>query len=359
MVSRISSYPGHLGYQGVGLARPHAGGGFTSLAPYPSQQNDETSAAYSPWELLTSNELDPLVIMFFGRRGEGKTLTMTAMGSIMMQAYAAQGQKFSRRHPYGFRLASNYHVKFADFNNPMLVDLLVKFPPWAHHILCMVDEILAYFPSRRTMARGNLDFGTFLQQIRKRDIEMICTTQFPQNLDGQMLQQINLFVMPILYNRKNSVRLLIWDWWGQYTGRIWHKHWPPIEEPPDYKLSIHGLHGIFPWFESKEVVAPMWSGAREEIIEQNWKNELDQMEASAAAAEQEQHVLIGGAQQAPKTLKELAESCEDDFYIATILDDAKGLDRNIKAVGDLAEYLSSAGFMVHKEGRYGYRARRV
>lgn len=337
----------------------YRGGVYTpgSINLYPAGQDDTGPRIRTAEDILTSQTLDPLCILFFGRRGDGKTLSMMGCLGLMREAYRLHGKLATRRNPQGFKLATNIHCKFAQFNNPMLVDLIIDFPPWAYRLTLGVDEILAYFPSRRTMARGNLNFATFLQQIRKRDIELFCTTQFPQNLDGQILEQLNLFVMPVLYNRKNSVRLLIWDWWGQYTGRMWRKYWPPMMsgEPPDFTLDIHGLRGLFPLFSTKEVVHAMWSSSRDEGVEYEWQDEMAEYARHYApdAVEMENEPPES---RPPQNLRELVESLPPDIWLLDILDQAKSLDSRIKNTKTLGEHLRSEGWYVWRDGPKGFRA---
>lgn len=352
---------------------PHGGTSPTGLL---FGQNDVAPKLILPEDILTSQELDPLIVLYFGRRGDGKTLAMTTTLNIMLQSYKKHGKRFSDRHPDGFKLSTNYHVQFADFNDPHIVDLVSSYDDRMRRMLVAIDEILSYVPSRRSMARTNVDFANFLVQIRKLDIELLSTTQRPQNIDSQMLDQIDLFIMPVLFNKRwipekerwthkptgrmmyraTSVRLLIWDWWGTFTGKQYSKRWPPqiSGEPPDYILDYHGIHELFSWFSTKEQVPSIWHQNREDMLQKSWADVLDKMAAEFAplAAEQEEEGEI------PQTIADLIAAQPEEVFVGRILDQAKRLDKSIKQVGHLVSKMEDAGYHVVKEGRNGYHAYR-
>ena len=355
MVTSVTPWPSGLAYRGL-VANARTAGSTKSVQLYPGQKKE--AAILLPWEVPVSGSFYPIIAMFWGRRGQGKTLSMTAVGAMMLQRYLWAGIKSSAANPDGHKICANYHVSFADFYNPMLVDMLVDFPPWAHHMTCLVDEILAYFPNRRSLARGNLNFGTFLQQIRKRKIELLFTTQFPQNMDKIMVEQVDLFIRPEIYNRGNSVRLIIHDWWGQFTGNMWTKKWPPIFEPPDWIIPIHGIKNVYGAYPTEEVVAPMWSGNRMEIVNQQWTEEElasqrtnppgkegGPLEVAPNSAINPEH------DRAVRSVEELILRQGDEFFTDEIIDTAKILDGTIKQTADMHRALALHGYTIMRVGR--------
>lgn len=329
---------------------------------------DEGPGLMKPEDIIVNQELDPLIVLFFGRRGDGKTLCMTATLNIMLQAYIKHGKRFSERYPEGFKLATNYHVQFSDFCDPHIVDMLSNMDERFRRMCLGVDEILSYVPSRRTMARINVDFATnFLVQIRKFDIELITTTQRPQNIDSQMLDQIDLFVMPVLFNRQwvpekelwthkrtgkmiyraTSCRLLIWDWWGTFTGKQYAKRWPPMMsgEPPDWTMDYHGLHELFPWFSTKEAIPAMWHHKREDTLAAGWADAMEEVAQEYAGEEIEED-----EERAPiATIPDLIAAQPEIVVVSNLLSEAKALDKNIKSA-KLRDMLEGAGYLIYKEG---------
>lgn len=344
--------------------------GFKGIAVEPYQPK-----VLSPWEFSASQELDPLVMCAFGRRGDGKTLWMVTTEAIMLQSYQKHGARPTQRNPNGFKVASNIHIQFADFCNPALVDMLVGYDERLKRMNLAIDEILSFLPSRRSTARVNVDAANAVVQIRKDENEIVSTTQKPQNIDSQLLDQVDLFVMPILYNRRwtpvrelwthkltgrmeykaTSMRLLLWDWWGNFTGKQFRKGWPPqmSGEPPDYILDYHNVHELFSWYHTKEKVPSIWHRNRGNVIVGQWEEELTEM------AEEFAPDVIAEEKDAGRTmatLNDLIAAQGADVMVASLLNQAKQLDKSIRSTKDLALKMESAGYHVIKEGRYGYRA---
>lgn len=235
------------------------------IAVGPSRTPKASEEILRPEDLAPHSQPRSLAIMLVGRRGAGKSLGMTALGYFMHRAYARAG---------GYKkVVSNYWVDFADRVDEYIVDHLNVFPTWGHDLLCLIDEIAAYFPGRRSLARTNVDFATFLQQIRKRRVDLIFTTQFPQVCDQQLLMQIDLFVEVGILRRgcgtsghRACIELLVHDWWGQWTGLMMPRVWPPRQSDTDWTMVLHRVDSMFGRYNTDEVVAPIWSKRREGII---------------------------------------------------------------------------------------------
>ena len=356
MTTTITPWPDGLRYRGLAGGTRSAGGTASRRVQiYPGTERERE--VRFPWEVPNSKDFYPIVAMFWGRRGQGKTLSMTAFGAMMLQRYIRSGIKSSPSNPNGHKIVANYHVTFADFYNPMLVDMLVDFPWWAHDMCCLVDEILAFFPNRRSLARGNLNFATFLQQIRKRGIELLFCTQFPQNMDKQMVEQIDLFIRPELFNNGNSVRLHIWDWWGQFTGNMNIKRWPPMPErdPPDWIVPLHGIKAVYGAYPTGEVVAPMWIGNRDEIIGSQWNDEELASSMTNPPGAKGGPVEVAPnfnefVSSKPETLLDLIIAQGDEFFVDSIIDAAKRFDKKLRKTSDLHQFLNANGYILRRDG---------
>jgi len=361
MVTSVTPWPNGTAYKGL-VANSRTSGSNRHVQLYPGQKKEDS--LFLPWEVPVSGSFYPIIAMFWGRRGQGKTLSMTTVGAMMLQRYLRWGIKSSPSNPNGHKICTNYHVDFADFYNPMLVDMMVDFPPWAHDMTVMIDEILAYFPNRRSLARGNLNFGTFLQQIRKRHIELLFTTQFPQNMDKIMVEQVDLFIRPELFNRGNSVRLIIHDWWGQFTGNMISKKWPPIHEPPDWIIPIHNIKNVYGAYPTDEVVAPMWSGNRNTIIKGQWTDEEIDSQHTNPPRDEGGPFEVAPEPVAPeqerviRSIEDLILSQGPKFQIDGILDRAKRLDASIRKISDLHRIIGQMGYVVRRDGQ-GFMAKKA
>ncbi len=227
----------------------------------------------------------PSVIFFMGWRGGCKTLTMSA--------FATSQKKWAKAHGVNWGVVSNYWLKCADLSTPYLAEELNRFPKWARRLTICIDEIASAFPSRRTMARTNLDFSNMLTQIRKRSMECMFTTQFPQVVEHQVLLQVDLFARCESYERGDIVHVYWFDYWGKITGRDFRKPWPPRVGEHDWDTWLFGLKSIHSQYRTDEVVAPVWSEHRQEILEEEGWRFTEEDDAPIPTAEELQQAVHG------------------------------------------------------------------
>ncbi len=121
-----------------------------------------------------------MIVLYTGRRGAGKTLTMTK------DAY--------KYHLSGYKVYSNIELDFAEFmSNEEILDIDKTD---LREIILVIDEIQLLLDSRRSSRKGNLNFSYFIQQIRKRKIIILCTTQFSGTVDLRLRQHVDVVARP-------------------------------------------------------------------------------------------------------------------------------------------------------------------
>ena len=216
----------------------------------------------SPLDLKTQKRFMPRVAILFGRRGQGKTLWLTNMLYLMKKRYEASGHKF--------KVFTNYKASFADYSTPYLLDEISEFPTWANNAIIGLDEIADLLPSARAMSNHSLLSQTFFRQIRKRGCEVLCATQFPQEITRALLRQVDWFIETEIQQGGRGVRTYWHDWWGQFTGVFKLRYWPPERAAHDYSFTLWGTDAMFGQYETEEVVASVYSDSREDIIKQQW-----------------------------------------------------------------------------------------
>jgi hypothetical protein len=170
---------------------------------------------------------------------------------------------------------ANYPVIGADVVDPKIVDQLATFDPRMSKATVLVDELPSYFPNRKSLRTINVDFSTFIQQVRKRDVEIIFTAQVPLRVDVQITEQVDWYVIPEIFGPgRRFLRLYWFDYKGQFIGNG-HKYWPPRKDEAD-KIVIYGpLDCIYGKYPTGQVIAPQWSGYRDDIIAQDdWDESL-------------------------------------------------------------------------------------
>lgn len=122
-----------------------------------------------------------MIILYKGARGRGKTLTM------VKDAF--------RMHLSGYSVFSNMSLKFGSRVSPDEVLSLNRESALKHCVL-VLDELQLFFDSRNFTKPQNKDFSNFIQQIRKRDIHILYTTQYVNLVDLRIRQQTDIVAFP-------------------------------------------------------------------------------------------------------------------------------------------------------------------
>lgn len=298
-----------------------------------AQVAEENLKLLLPKDIPHKKAFRPLCVMYIGRRGQGKSLAMTTTAHIMQQRY--------KEKKFRYQVFTNYKCTFAQYTSPFLVDDLIGFPDWAENSHICIDEASAFAPSRRSMARDNLNFSNFLTQLRKLHSEIGFTTQFPQVMDIQLLLQVDLFIRCKLHDGGRAIELQVFDWWGQWTGKDGKKSWPPEPDTHDWVIWYHNTHTMWDKYDTDEVQAPIWSAQREDIIARSgW-----QLEAPGA-----EQAVSDKPFTEPLSLGTLLEQSAGVFSIMSILERAKLINPSIRGRSDLADWLEANGCTVTRGG---------
>ncbi len=283
-----------------------------------------------PLNLVPPKASQPLVIFFFGRRGEGKTLAMTTIAKLMKERYLKRG--------HNNEVYSNYWTSFGKWS-PWLVDQLTEFPAWAKNGIIAVDEVSSAFPSARAMSQVNVLFTNMLTQIRKRNLECLFTTQFPSTVSHGLLMQVDLFIMCQKIKGGKAIKLYCFDFWGQWTGNFGKKRWPPMIGEQDWELTLHNTDRMFGSYRTDEVVASVFSDTRDDVIGQQYDFE-DQ-----SKVEVQDVTPIDPDDPIDQIIVQLVGSSEhiDVRGVLTHIKDSE-IDKSIKALKDLEPYFQRYGF---------------
>jgi len=310
-------------------------------------EGNEETPAVRLLETPPRKRYSPTASMFIGRRGRGKSYMLSSMGDLLKQ------RAMQSHVDYG--LFANYSLLVADVADPHMVDRLLEFPEWAKNAFCAVDEVQSAFPGRRSIATVNVEFSNFLTQIRKRSIEPGFTTQFPQFLDYQVLIQTDLFI------RVDTVKFTPWgvpsvikcyvhDYWGQWTGKDWRKPWPPQPGDEDWVITFYNMERFAGIYNSKELVAAIYSKHRDAIIAQGvaegiWEEQADVENPSAA----DPGPSVGAVVAVPESFEDLLPKA-GPFNLMAFLTKAKEWYPEIRNRNDFSAYLEGIGYTVLKNG---------
>lgn len=119
---------------------------------------------------------------YTGAKGKGKTLSM------VKDMY-----KYSYR---GWEIYTNIGVNFA--HNELTEEHIKNLNRSAGLKNCVIaiDEIQIFFDSRLSQKKENKNFSNFVQQIRKRNIKLLFTTQYISTVDKRIRQHIDYIIKP-------------------------------------------------------------------------------------------------------------------------------------------------------------------
>lgn len=129
------------------------------------------------------------IILYLGSRGKGKTLTM------VKDAYI--------EYKNGKRVITNMqNISFGEtFTNDEIKELTKNSE--LENAVILIDEAQLFFDSRRSMKKVNLDFSYFVQQTRKRNIDLYLTTQFANTIDRRIRDNVDFICYPNFITKYN------------------------------------------------------------------------------------------------------------------------------------------------------------
>lgn len=307
------------------------------------------------------------VVLLMGRRGAGKTLTMTARLRMMLDLY--------QHYHVPFHLMSNYFVKFfrppenghhVDVYDPMLSAAFQNYPAWMANGFMALDEIQGTAYGRNSISVSNKSTAQFLTQIRKRHVELICTTQFPQVLDYQVLLQVDLFVeCEIIWSHQTpaAVRLYIHDYWGQWTGLNYRKRWPPTKDVADRVTRLVNIHKVFGQYDTDQIqITSTMPESVKARIAAEYADDRFAIDAMGGAMEQagralgdasvdEYRTALPAAPYDPEPLDDFIRSLGPRTYLSDIRSVISALSPQgaIVTLDDVKDLLVDRGFKVGRE----------
>lgn len=121
------------------------------------------------------------IVLYKGRRGCGKTLTIVKDGLL----YFKNGWKVLRNFDCAFgELITNEQIIHLDKNSELF------------NAVILIDELQILFDSRRSMKKENISFSNFVQQVRKRNIIILGATQYANTVDLRFRQHADIVCYP-------------------------------------------------------------------------------------------------------------------------------------------------------------------
>ena len=184
--------------------------------------------------------LDPMVEVYYGNRGSGKTLSMTGRAVKLMGHGANVWANYSVH--FGVR-EKNDEITFYE-SKPVDIDdlLMIQRKDEIRDGVVMLDEWNLWCNARRSSANANYIFNGITQLIRKRNLSFFITTQSFHSLDKMIRFQcdISYYCTDLHYRYRERKRGELisqkWtDWNGFKTGR-------PLTDRDDKETIWHNEH---------------------------------------------------------------------------------------------------------------------
>lgn len=156
-----------------------------------------------------------MICLYKGPRGTGKTIGMIKDGI--------------RYKEKGYKILSNFWTNFSEIVPNEFILELDKHAD-LYNCVILIDEIQTLFDSRSFATQSNKTFSYFLQQIRKRNIHILCTTQYSNTIDLRLRQHIDIVAFPQFIKEFNICKIKYFDITQQESfdqkmiyGEIWFK----------------------------------------------------------------------------------------------------------------------------------------
>lgn len=174
------------------------------------------------------------IVLYKGKRGAGKTLTLVKDG---LQYYLN-----------GWRVLTNMSsMKFGEYISEDDIMKINKESDISNCVIVM-DELQIFFDSRRSMKNQNLKFSNFIQQVRKRNIILLGTTQFSNTIDLRLRQHVDIVGYPKFKEKYPVCEVRYIDMTAiedDVLGSI---------EEPSYLDVVYNPIPIFNLFETEEMI---------------------------------------------------------------------------------------------------------
>ena len=138
-------------------------------------------------------------ICVYGELGNGKTLTMTALGYYFKNK--------------GYDVYSNYYTTFSKLLPMEVEDFINFFENINENVknLFLIDEIYVFIDSRVSASVMNRAYASIMLQTRKKSTNIIYTAQDPYSVEKRLRIITNYYFYPKLDKEKDKIYVMISD----------------------------------------------------------------------------------------------------------------------------------------------------
>lgn len=141
-----------------------------------------------------------MIVGIIGTRGSGKTITMAKTvkealkkGKIVYTNFKINKKAIEKKYHKKIKLLDNKFFKnYKDFK--------------LYNCALFIDEIYVYIDSRTSGTKRNRLWSYFINQTRKRDVDLYFTTQFFRQVEVRLRDNTEFFVFPSVIGKQSTVK---------------------------------------------------------------------------------------------------------------------------------------------------------
>lgn len=174
-----------------------------------------------------------MIILYSGRRGSGKTLTM------VKDAF--------RYYKNGWKIFSNIELGFPHEYISDEDILNIQDNEHINNCVLVIDEIQILIDSRKSMSNKNVGFTHFIQQIRKRNIVVLGTTQFKGTVDLRLRQHLDVEARPKHFPKFDVCEVV-------YVDITAMESWDIDEQTLDSVKTVYDCKPVYVLYDTNKII---------------------------------------------------------------------------------------------------------
>ncbi len=140
-----------------------------------------------------------MIVGIIGKRGCGKTITMAKTVDDMLK----KGKTiYTNFHINKKAIDKKYHNKI----NLLDAEFFKNYKDFKlYNCALFLDEIYVYIDARSSMSKRNRLWSYFINQTRKRDVDLYFTTQFFRQVELRLRENTEYFIFPQVIKQVNVI----------------------------------------------------------------------------------------------------------------------------------------------------------
>lgn len=176
------------------------------------------------------------IVLYKGKKGSGKTLTMVKDGY--------------NYYKDGWLVLRNFNAKFGvKVSNDLLRKLSRDSP--IRNCVIMIDELQILYDARRSSSKTNVNVSNFIQQIRKRNIILLGTTQYTATVEKRIRENSDVVVLPNYIKSLKVCEVIYADVTYEETNP---EYFSQLEINVPQQKVVYDATLVFPLYDTEEFI---------------------------------------------------------------------------------------------------------